>query len=145
MLYFKGKMHQIRFRQLMPLPLTVTLFSKIQTGFAFLVPAHPESPGQMATKRVCVGGVWGCGPLLQFGVFRKRRPQNFGFFNPTPCPRMSTFAKPLPTFVDVHFIWSHFSTVSLSSDTGICSQYSQYTLKIDLFLFENAGMAHSRN
>jgi len=32
--------------QLMPLPLTVSCFSKIQTGFTFLVPAHPGSPGQ---------------------------------------------------------------------------------------------------
>ena len=28
----------------MPLPLTVSCFSKIQTGFTFLVPAHPGSP-----------------------------------------------------------------------------------------------------
>ena len=40
--------------QLMPLPLTVSCFSKIQIGFTFLVPAHPGSPGQMAVKRVCV-------------------------------------------------------------------------------------------
>ena len=40
--------------QLMPLPLTVSWFSKIQTGFTFLVPAHPDSPGQRAVKRVCV-------------------------------------------------------------------------------------------
>ena len=39
---------------LMPLPLTVSCFSKIQIGFTFLVPAHPDSPGQMAIKRVCV-------------------------------------------------------------------------------------------
>ena len=32
--------------QLMPLPLTVSCFSKIQIGFTFLVPAHPSSPGQ---------------------------------------------------------------------------------------------------
>jgi len=31
--------------QLMPLPLTVSCFSKIQIGFTFLVPAHPCSPG----------------------------------------------------------------------------------------------------
>ena len=31
--------------QLMPLPLTVSFFSKIQIGFTFLVPAHPGSPG----------------------------------------------------------------------------------------------------
>ena len=40
--------------QLMPLPLTVSCFSKIQIGFTFLVPAHPGSPGQSAIKRVCV-------------------------------------------------------------------------------------------
>jgi len=41
--------------QLMPLPLTVSCFSKIQIGFTFLVPAHPGSPGQRAVKRVCDG------------------------------------------------------------------------------------------
>jgi len=40
--------------QLMPLPLTVSCFSKIQIGFTFLVQAHSGSPGQMAVKRVCV-------------------------------------------------------------------------------------------
>ena len=40
--------------QLIPLPLTVSCFSKIQIGFTFLVPAHPGSPGQRAIKRVCV-------------------------------------------------------------------------------------------
>jgi len=42
--------------QLMPLPLTVSCFSKIRIGFTFLVPAHPGSPGQRAVKRVCVCG-----------------------------------------------------------------------------------------
>ena len=32
--------------QLMPLPLTVSCFRKIQIGFTFLVPAHPGSPGK---------------------------------------------------------------------------------------------------
>jgi len=40
--------------QLMPLPLTVSCFSKIQVRFTFLVPAHPGSPGKRAVKRVCV-------------------------------------------------------------------------------------------
>ena len=40
--------------QLMPLPLTVSCFSKIQIGFTFLVPAHLGSPRQRAVKRVCV-------------------------------------------------------------------------------------------
>jgi len=38
--------------QLMPLPLTVSCFSKIQIGFTLL--AHPGSPGKSAIKRVCV-------------------------------------------------------------------------------------------
>jgi len=40
--------------QLMPLPLTVSCFSKIEIGFTFLVPAHLGSPGKMAVKRGCV-------------------------------------------------------------------------------------------
>ena len=44
----------LRMAQLMPLPLTVSCFSKIQIGFTFLVPAHPGSPGQRAVIRVRV-------------------------------------------------------------------------------------------
>jgi len=40
--------------QLMPLPLAVSCFSRIQIGFTFLVLDHPGSPGQRAVKRVCV-------------------------------------------------------------------------------------------
>ena len=40
--------------QLMPLPLTVSCFSKIQIGFTFLVQAHLGSPGKRAVKRVCM-------------------------------------------------------------------------------------------
>ena len=40
--------------QLMPLPLIVSCFSKIQIGFTFLVPAHPGGPGKRAVKHVCV-------------------------------------------------------------------------------------------
>jgi len=40
--------------QLMPLPLTVSCFSKIQIGFTFLVSAHLGIPGKRAVKRVCV-------------------------------------------------------------------------------------------
>jgi len=39
---------------LMPLPLTVSCFCKIHTGFAFLVPSYLGSPGKMAVKRVCM-------------------------------------------------------------------------------------------
>ena len=44
--------------QLMPLPVTLSCFSKIQIGFAFLVLAHPGGPGKGAVKRVCVCTVY---------------------------------------------------------------------------------------
>jgi len=40
--------------QLMPLPLSVSCFSTIRIGFAFLVPAHLGSHGKRAVKQVCV-------------------------------------------------------------------------------------------
>jgi len=40
--------------RLMPLPLTLSCFSKIHIGFAFLVPAHSGSPGQRTIKWMCV-------------------------------------------------------------------------------------------
>ena len=44
----------LRMSQLMPLPLTVSCFSKIQIGFTFLVSARPGSPRKRAVKRVYV-------------------------------------------------------------------------------------------
>ena len=59
--------------QLMPLPLTVSCFSKIQIGFTFLVPAHPDSLGQRAVKRVCVCVcalfIWFCRFAVYFSCF----------------------------------------------------------------------------
>ena len=49
-----GRCADLHMAQLMPLPLTVSCFSKIQIGFTSLVPAHLGSPGQRAVKRVCV-------------------------------------------------------------------------------------------
>jgi len=60
---------------LLPLPLTVCCFSKIQIGFTFLVPAYPGSPGKRATKRLCVcitlplAHSGECLPLLLFFSF----------------------------------------------------------------------------
>jgi len=39
-----GVLADLHTAQLMPLPLTVCCFSKIQIGFTFLVPAHLGSP-----------------------------------------------------------------------------------------------------
>ena len=43
--------------QLMPLPLTVSCFSKIQIGFTFLVPAHLGSPGKGPLNGCVCGGM----------------------------------------------------------------------------------------
>ena len=59
--------------QRMPLPLTVSCFSKIQIGFTFLVPAHPGSPGQRAVKRVYV-----CVCLVTEACMRTRCPRLLG-------------------------------------------------------------------
>ena len=40
--------------QLIPLPLSVYCFSRIQIGFTLLIPAHPDSPGIRSIKWVCV-------------------------------------------------------------------------------------------
>jgi len=40
--------------RLMPLPLTVSCFSKVQTGFTFLVPAILGSPRKRPVKHVCI-------------------------------------------------------------------------------------------
>ena len=45
--------------QLMPLPLTVSCFSKIQIGFTFLVPAHPDSPRKGPLNGCVCGRCWG--------------------------------------------------------------------------------------
>jgi len=45
---------ELHIAQLMPLPLTVSCFRRIQIGFTLLIPAHLGSPGQRAVKQVCV-------------------------------------------------------------------------------------------
>ena len=50
---WRGCLSGARCRQLMPLPLTVSHFSKIQICFFLLVPAHPDSPGKVLLN-VCV-------------------------------------------------------------------------------------------
>jgi len=65
--------------QVMPLPLTVSCFSKIQFGFTFLVPAHLSSPGQRAVKRVCV-----LKNVLQLQRYKKNFSKGL-FFTGAPC------------------------------------------------------------
>ena len=67
--------------QLMPMPLTVSCFSKIQIGFTFLVPAHLGSPGKRAAKRVCVcgGGSFVLYQVLKLGEIWTRGSKGMGF------------------------------------------------------------------
>jgi len=60
-----GPCADLRMAQLMPLPLTISCFSKIQLGFTFMVQAHLGNPGKRAIKRVCVCAcVRGCVCML---------------------------------------------------------------------------------
>ena len=54
MVIFLERGADLHIAQLMPLPLTVSCFSKIQIGFTFLVLAHPGTPGKRAIKQLCV-------------------------------------------------------------------------------------------
>ena len=70
--------------QLMPLPLAVSCFSKIQIGFSFLVPAHPGSTGQRAGKRVCVCV---CSGMMCVCVWAGMVPEHAGSRAEGPVPR----------------------------------------------------------
>ena len=62
--------------QLMPLPLTVSCFSKIQVGFTFLVEAHLGSPGKGPLNRcVCV-----CGNFYKTAVSIQKNSQIQPYF-----------------------------------------------------------------
>jgi len=97
--------------QLMPLPLTVCCFSKIQIGFAFLVPAHPGSPGKRAVKRVCACVcVRACVCVCVSACVCLRRPprdlpaihtwQNLGPYHSQPCSMSMTITYYLKVSVD---------------------------------------------
>jgi len=92
--------------QLMPLPLTVSCFSKIQIGFTFLIPAHPRSPGQRAVKWVCVcvcdSDCWICLGLRMSAVLSDN-PHTLGWL----CPR-------------VPGLYSHSNYVSISACSYCC-------------------------
>ena len=78
--------------QLMPPPLTVSCFSKIQIGFTFLVPADPGSPGKRAIKRACKGSPYSISEhrvpelILVFGS------QPAGYVSHKPVGRLPLFS-----------------------------------------------------
>ena len=109
--------------QLMPLPLTVSWFSKIQIAFTFLVPAHPGSPGQRAVKRVCVYcsschhsvglaacAVWACPTWSGTLISMLSAPLSLPF----PLPSIpSEFRIDSFDFADCHrYFWAHEATAT---------------------------------
>jgi len=79
--------------QLMPLPLTVSCFSKIQIGFAFLVLADPGNLEQRAIKRLCVF-------LLD---------PNLTIFPPSSCPHLrfgppANHVRAINDFIELYII-----------------------------------------
>jgi len=73
--------------QLMPLPLTVSFFSKIQSGFTFLVPADLDSRGKRAIKQMCVCVVYiVCFPTY---LFSSLFPYSFPPFFPHEAKRLA--------------------------------------------------------
>jgi len=61
--------NDLHMAQLMPLPLIVSCFSKIQICLTFLVPAQPDSPGQRVVKRVHVCVCMLCNIIFSTLVF----------------------------------------------------------------------------
>ena len=105
---------------LMPLPLTVSCFSKIQIGFTFLVLAHPGSHGQRAIKWVCVC-VLSC-MLIWYLSISHHLPLSFtpvhhAFF-PCPCCFSGFSSLPvlflLPTPCLFSFTLAVYFTLSIS-------------------------------
>jgi len=87
----------------MPLPLTVSCFSKIQIGITFLLPAHLGSLGQRAVKRVCVC-VW--------LVMRQNRWSTVV---------RATFKYDEPMSCDIFNLSSSYFTVALTTIRHLCN------------------------
>jgi len=81
--------------QLMPLPLTVSCFSKIRIGFTFLVPAHLGSPGKRAIKwGVCVT-ICLSGTVSEILALISQNFKRLRTLNAPPSCRTSTCVMPI--------------------------------------------------
>ena len=63
--------------QLMPLPLPISCFIKIQIGYTFLVPAYPGCPGKEAVKWLLL--------LLLLPTSWRRKPAGIEITPLSPC------------------------------------------------------------
>ena len=107
--------------QQMPLPLTVSCFSKIQIGFTFLVPAHPGSPRQSAVNGcVCVCPVIYTALSLCFcliGFFSPElphimlKPTSFTPWRPLKVARVFFYRIDVPRAVKMH--WQNINSCQL--------------------------------
>ena len=118
--------------QLMPLPFTVSCFSKIQTGFTFLVPAHLGSPGKRAVKRVCVVCV------LELLLIRPTSPKTEPLepcFLQTHCLQPTNSLKTIPTslLTDVFLVNQSASLAQCTS--SICSKSGHLVINKSVFSF----------
>ena len=117
--------------QLMPLPLAVSCFSKIQIDFAFLVPAHPGSPGQRAVKWVCVCVcVHGCHHHLHYNscFFMQNQQQ------PVPLGHR-------PSLVPEVILWVTNNMGLYRSDTCQSSNSKKHEMN-QIALLHNKAFAH---
>ena len=74
--------------QLMPLPLTVSCFSKIQIGFTFLIPTHLGSLGKSSVKWLYVY-VCGCCSERECGAAERCKAELGGGLSVAGAPPMS--------------------------------------------------------
>ena len=112
--------------QLMPLPLTVSCFSKIEIGFTVLVPAYPGSPGQRAIKQVCV-----C-VLLENLMVKKNYENQLRINRVTTMSLMSPFLEHGVYLVNVvvmycFVVWVIKPWKSTASTSLICSSLALQT------------------
>ena len=116
MVIFLERGADLHMAQLMPLPLTVSCFSKIQIGFTFLVLAHLDSPRKRPLNGcvcVCVySSSWKNGYLFKsFGEVRPPCTQsNSDDINICTTPEQQL---PLPSTGKSHF--KHFTSLRYSS------------------------------
>ena len=115
--------------QLMPLPLPISCFIKIQIGYTFLVLAHPGCPGKRAVKWVCV-----CVTILQTILTRALQlalalPYYTEHIN--THTQTQTDKKKYNKLVALE-LWGLVPPVPPSQKCGLCQNFKQTTLSTRL-------------